>query len=104
MTTDPTIARARRDLANMRGFIRRTGLTGWVKDRGAAGQYERAFAAILRVEDKLGVTDETVKLGARLLELRLEAQRAGLLEIGEIIHAENRAMATVDDERQRVGL
>jgi hypothetical protein len=76
----------------MRSFIRRQGLTGWVKDRSAARHYRRALAAVVAAEDALGV-DAATSLSDRLTALRWEAQDAGLLSPEEICTAEREALA-----------
>lgn len=75
--------RARRALANLRSFVRRTGLTGWT-DRTAVHSYRDALAAVVAVEDAEGV-DAAADLSDRLRELRWEAERKGLLTPGEIL-------------------
>lgn len=96
--TDPTIINARKALNNMRSYVRATGLTGWVKDRGASGQYRRAYYRVILVEDALGV-DAAGPLADRLTALRHEAVRAGLLTVDDVIAAESKAMADADAER-----
>ena len=78
MTATPERQRARRALANLRSFVRRPGLTGWVGERSARHNYERALAAVIAVEDVEGV-DAAADLGERLTALRDEARAAGLL-------------------------
>lgn len=92
------VLKARTALDNMRAYVRRAGLTGWVKDRSADGQYVRAFAAIVAVEDAHGV-DVAAPLSDRLTSLRWEAERAGLIDRAEVGDLERRAMANVDREK-----
>lgn len=99
-TTSPEIRKARRELDNMRSFIRRAGLTGWVKDRNAGGHYRHAFEAIVRVEDAHGV-DVAGPLSDRLMELRHEGERAGLIRRHEVGELERRALADIDRENAR---
>jgi hypothetical protein len=84
-------ARATRELANLRSFIRRDGLTGHVRERSARFNYERALAAIVAVEDAEGV-DAAAKLSDRLRRLRWEASDAGLLTPSEILTADRRVL------------
>lgn len=86
MTATPERQRARRALANLRSFVRRPGLTGWVRERSAAPQYRDALAAIIAVEDVEGV-DAAADLGDRLDALRDEARAAGLLTPAEELDA-----------------
>jgi hypothetical protein len=101
MNADDLTRRIRRDLNNMRAFIRRDDLTGWVKERSIAYGYENAFANLVRLEDLTGVTPDVAKLGDRLTALRQEAQRAGLITPTEISEAEHAAITTVDAEKER---
>lgn len=87
------VAEARRRLNNLASFVRARGLTGWVKDRNASGQYRRAFAAVVKVEDALGIDHPTtIKLSERLRSLYYEARAAGLLSPEDIIWAEREAL------------
>lgn len=85
------VAQARKDLNNLRGFVRRTGLTGWVKDRNAAWRYECAVASVAAVEDALGV-DAAAALSDRLTDLRREAMSCHLLTPGEVLAADRRTL------------
>lgn len=87
------VLRLRRELNNWRSFIRRGGLTGWVKDRNCSLQYEHALRAMFAVEELLGVEHPTtVKLDDRLRRLYYESRDAGLLSPSEIFDAERRAL------------
>jgi hypothetical protein len=87
------VKRARRELNNLRGVVRRTGTTGRV-NRTAKYNYRRAFAAVVALEDVLGVeAPEAIKASDRLLALRDEARRAGLLSYAEEAAAEREALA-----------
>lgn len=92
------IARAQRELANMRSFVRRKNLTGWVKDRDAGYAYRSAFAAIVRVEDAHGV-EVAGPLSNRLMRLRQEATERHLLRIEDVGRLEREAIAEVDRSR-----
>lgn len=81
---------ARRALGNLRSFAHRQGLTGWV-DRDASWQYQRAYRAIVVLEDLQGV-EATAPFADRLMALRHEAMRKHLLDAGQIIAAENAAL------------
>jgi hypothetical protein len=86
------VTKARAALNALRGFIRRKGTTGWV-ERSAKFNYQAAYAAVVAVEDVLGVEDPTsIQLADRLLQLRREAQAAGLLNYSEIAAAERAAV------------
>lgn len=81
--------RAQRDLNNLAGFVRRTGLTGWVRERNAVPQFERALRSVVAAEDELGV-DAAAKLGDRLDDLRREAMDVGLLTPREVLDTERK--------------
>lgn len=87
----PTIVAARRRIRNLAACVRRD-VTGWVRGRTVAGHYKDAFAALIAVEDALGV-DRAGPLCDRLRDVRWQADAAGLLTPGEILHAEARALA-----------
>ncbi|HEV7805379.1 MAG TPA: hypothetical protein VGO80_06160 [Solirubrobacteraceae bacterium] len=87
----PTIVQARRRIRNLAACVRRD-VTGWVRGRTVAGHYQDAFAALVAVEDALGV-DRAGPLSDRLRDVRWEAQAAGLLEPAEILDAETHALA-----------
>lgn len=98
--TDPRLAVEKRDrlvrhLASLRSFVRRTDLTGWVRERNANVQYERAYRAIVDYEDLVGV-DETEDFGDRLRNLRWEAAEKGLLDPADVGELERRAIASLD--------
>jgi hypothetical protein len=84
---DELQARTRRVLANMRSVVRRKHLTGWVKDRSAAGHYRKALRLILVIEDTHGV-EAAATLGDRLTALRQEATARGLLDIADVSRIE----------------
>lgn len=87
-----TVQRARHELNLLRGFIRRTGTTGWV-ERTAKHNYRAAFKAVVNVEDEIGVEHPTaIALSERLQTLRDEARAAGLLANSELLAAEREAM------------
>jgi hypothetical protein len=96
--TPSEIREAQRRLNNLASFVRRPGLTGWVKDRDASWQYQRAFEAIVAAEDALGV-DAVAKVSDRLTSLRHEAERAHLLTPGMISDAEREAIREIDDRK-----
>lgn len=86
------VQRAQRELNGLRGFVRRKGTTGWV-ERSAKHNYQAAFAAVVAVEDALGVeAPESIRLADRLDALRREAQAAGLLSPREILAAESKVL------------
>lgn len=92
MLLPTSVFRARRALNNLRGVVRRTGITGF-QNRSARIQYEQAFRWVVAVEDELGVEHEiSIGLSDRLVALRREAQDAGLLTPSEIFAAEKAAM------------
>lgn len=98
--TDPLVQRIRRSLNNMRSFIRRSGLTGWVKDRNIAYGYQNLYADMVRLEDRDGITDTLGALDDRLTALRREAMRAGLLTPEQVSDAERAAIRTVNAEKK----
>lgn len=81
--------RARRAVDAFASFVRREA-TGFV-DRNARPQYQRAFRALLELEDLAGV-DAGARLGRRLLALRWEAERRGLLSSADVTAAERAAV------------
>lgn len=83
--------RARKALAALRSFVRRTGLTGWT-DRSARHQFERALQAVAELEDAVGV-DAAAVFSERLDALRREAIDAGLLSAGDVLDAERALLA-----------
>ena len=100
MTNPDTTKNAQRALARLRSFVRRTGLTGWVKDRSARLQYEDAALAIVELEDASGV-DTAGPYADRLRTLRDEAIAAHLLTHGEVLVADQRAVERADERRVR---
>lgn len=92
MTTAQRTATARRRLNNMASFIRRPGLTGWVKDRDARSQYHHALRAVLAIEDADGI-DAAAPFSDRLTALRQEAQAARLLTAEDICEIEREVIA-----------
>jgi hypothetical protein len=99
--TDPLVQQIRRSLNNMRSYIRRTGLTGWVKDRNVAYGYKNLYADMVRLEDRDGITDTLGALDDRLTALRREAMHAGLLTPEQVSDAERAAIDAVDAEKGR---
>jgi hypothetical protein len=100
MTTPDTTKNAQRALARLRSYVRRTGLTGWVKDRNARLQYEDAALAIVELEDASGV-DTAGPYANRLRDLRDEAIAAHLLTHGDVLAADQRAVERADERRER---
>lgn len=94
----PELLKARKALNNLRAYVRRTGLTGWVKDRDAGGSYRRAFEAVVKLEDAHGI-DAAAALSDRLTELRREATAAGLLDVCDVSGLEQQALANVERDR-----
>lgn len=80
---DGTVYEVRRTLNNLRGVVRRTGVTGY-QDRSARYQYEQATRAVLAFEDAEGI-DAAAPYGDRLRVLRDEARAAGLLTDSEAL-------------------
>jgi hypothetical protein len=80
--------------------VRRTGLTGWVKDRSACGAYREAMTRLIIAEDIYGI-DAVAALSDRLTALAQEACCAGLLNPCEQCFAETRALAAADAIKAR---
>jgi len=95
-TTPIEILKARKAINNLRSFVRRAGLTGWVRERNARTQYQAAFEAVVRVEDAHGI-DAAYALGQRLDDLRREAVSAGLITAGDVLDAESAVIARIDN-------
>lgn len=91
----PARKEAQRTLANLRSFVRRGQLTGWVRDRSARPQYELAAIAVCVLEDVEGV-DAAGPFADRLRGLRDEAMAAGLLTPGQVLKADASATAAAD--------
>jgi hypothetical protein len=87
----PALVEARRRIANLTACVRR-GVNGFVFGRSVAGHYESAYAALLVVEDVLGVV-RAGPLADRLRDARWEAEAADLLEPCEVLDREARALA-----------
>ena len=94
MTALESRRRVQRELANLRGLVRRTGLTGR-NARSAALAYGRATEAVLRYEDAAGI-DAAAPFTDRLTALRDEARSAGLLTDREVLEADVRAVEKID--------
>ena len=88
----PALVEARRRIVNLAACVRR-GVNGFVFGRSVAGHYESAYAALVAVEDALGV-DRAGPLADRLRDVRWDAQAAGLLGPCEVLDREARALAT----------
>ena len=83
MSDEALVREVRRTLNNLRGVVRRTGITGF-QDRNARHQYDQAMRAVLAFEDAEGV-DAAAPYGDRLYALRDEARAAGLLTNSELL-------------------
>ena len=94
----PARKEAQRTLANLRSFVRRDQLTGWVR-RSARPQYEFASRAVVVLEDVEGV-DAAGPFADRLRDLRDEAIAAGLLTPGQVLKADSAAVAAADHRRR----
>jgi hypothetical protein len=92
---------AKRSLRNMAQMIRRTGTTGWVKNRTVTGHYREVFEQLVIIEDVRGV-NATAKLSDRLRDLRDEARAAGMLSVDEIGPAEQKAITNADQRLARI--
>lgn len=99
---DELVRRVRRDLSALRGFVRRSGLTGWVQDRRADFAYRRAFESVAALEDAAGV-DAAGRFADRLTALRQEATAAGLLDVADVGRLEREALAELDRRKARYG-
>jgi hypothetical protein len=97
-TVSANAVRARRVLNNMASYIRRPGVTGWVKDRNVSSHYADAFYYLILIEDEEGV-EATVGLSERLRKLTEEARAAGLLTPAHIIDGEREAVVRADRQR-----
>jgi len=91
-TTTQHVESAKREMRNMAGFLRRKGITGWVKDRSAAPYYERVLRHLVAVEDAEGV-DATASLSQRFQKLTWEARDKGLLTPMEMYAVEKRVLS-----------